>query len=361
MPTQMGADPVWPAKATSDDGELCMSLPDPMDGIATVPEDAVLDLETIYQPVVDELAELEAYLDRVIASGPGEIEQQLRHVLKNGGKRIRPAITLLCGKFFDYNLDLLIPMATSVELLHTATLLHDDTVDKSLLRRGRLTANSLWGDTNAVLLGDYLCAASASLVAELGKKWIASGHEVPSVRNIQAMEILAQTIMRLCSGAIEESLHRFNMTKEDYFRRIGNKTASLFSSSAQTGAILSGAPEEAVESVRRYGHNVGIAFQIVDDMLDFEGDLAKDSMSLPGILLLERPENAWLAEMIAGDREQGCALMIEMASETNIMSECRAIARSFCNEACLALADFPQNAVHRSLVNMAFFIMDRKS
>jgi heptaprenyl diphosphate synthase len=121
-------------------------------------------LTSIYQPVRSEMVLVEERLDRVIAGASPEMARPLRHALKAGGKRIRPALTLLSGNCCRGDVELLVPMAAAIELLHTATLLHDDTIDNAYLRRGNLTANQRWGESNAVLLGDYLCAASARLV-----------------------------------------------------------------------------------------------------------------------------------------------------------------------------------------------------
>ena len=318
-------------------------------------------LVSIYRPVRPEMVELEKYLDRVVDSAPPELAEQLGHALKVGGKRIRPGITMLAGKFHKYNVDLLLPMAAALELLHTATLLHDDTIDDSHLRRGRLTANRLWGDANAVLLGDYLCAAAARMVAELGKVWSASAIEVAEARNVRAMELLAQTIMNICSGAIEESLHPYNMSREHYFRRIGNKTASLFCAAAESGALLSEAPDKVVESFRDYGYNLGMGFQVVDDILDFSSDVRRGSFTLPAILLLERPEGAWLKEVLEEDKEGGVRLLVEAVYDSAIMDECSQVARDFCSGACQALEQLPRISARESLVSLSDYIAQRDS
>jgi heptaprenyl diphosphate synthase len=313
-------------------------------------------LASVYEPVEAEMRELERWLDEVVETAPSEMEEQLSYALKAGGKRLRPALTLLAGRFYKYNVDLLLPMAAAVELLHTATLLHDDTIDSSHIRRGKLTANRLWGDASAVLVGDYLCAASARMVAETGKTWSASVRDVADPRNIRAMELLAQTIMNICSGAIEESVHPFESDTERYFQRIAKKTASLFSAATQSGALLSEAPDTAVECLKEYGHKLGMGFQIVDDILDFGSDVRRGSFTLPVILFLQRPENSRVMQILSEDKERGVKLLLEMVSGSPVVGECFQMARDFCSQACIALEQLPPNPAYNSLVNLASYI-----
>jgi octaprenyl-diphosphate synthase len=219
-----------------------------------------LQIDAIYEPIKEDLLKVEEGLkDFAQVDFPG-MRQLLEHILKSGGKRIRPAIALLVGKFYNYQLDLFLPLATGMELLHIATLVHDDTIDNSLLRRGKPTINSLWGQSAAVLLGDYLFSGAAHLVSSTG--------------NIPVTRLFAQTLMAISSGELQESLMTYNLsqTREDYYQRIAAKTASLFSSAAESGAILGQAPEKAVSSLKDYGHQLGLSFQIVDDILDFTGE-----------------------------------------------------------------------------------------
>lgn len=317
-------------------------------------------LSTIYAPIASDLLCLEERLDRIIDASPEGMNEQLRHVLKHGGKRIRPALTLLCGHLFSFDPDLLLPMAEAIELLHTATLLHDDTVDQSLYRRGRPTANHLWGEVNAVFLGDYLCARSASLVAGVGRRRLARGPIPSEVDHIRAIELLADTILRLCSGAIEESLNPLEVSREKYFERIGDKTACLFSAAAESGAALSSAPDSAVRSMRDFGYNLGMAFQIVDDILDCESDMKRGTLSLPAIILLEHPENRWLKELLRDNADSAIQTLIEMVRTTNVLDICYAVGGEFRNAACVSLAQAPKNIYYEALTGMAAFIMDRR-
>ena len=304
------------------------------------------------------MAQVEDRLDEVARTAPLEMIDQLKHALKDGGKRIRPALTLLTGKFYKYNLDLLLPMATGVELLHTATLVHDDTIDDSQLRRGKASIKHRWGNSNAVLLGDYLFATSAGMVAE--------------TRNIRVIKLFAQTLMTICTGEIEESVSIFNKSRERYFQTIGDKTASLFAAATESGAVLSKAPEDVVQSLKSYGYNLGMSFQIVDDILDFVGqketlgkpvasDLSKGIFTLPVILLFERPENNEVREAFEKDSRRGTKQLMEMVYNSSVLDEGYRIAQDFASRACSALERLPRNTVYDSLTDLAGYVTERKS
>lgn len=317
-----------------------------------------MSIGSIFKPVQPEMAQVEDRLDEVAKTAPLEMVDQLKHALKDGGKRIRPALTLLTGKFYKYNLDLLLPMATGVELLHTATLIHDDTIDDSQLRRGKASIKHRWGNSNAVLLGDYLFATSAGMVAE--------------TRNIRVIKLFAQTLMTICTGEIEESISIFNKSRERYFQTIGDKTASLFAAATESGAVLSKAPEEVVQSLKSYGYNLGMSFQIVDDILDFVGqketlgkpvasDLSKGIFTLPVILLLERPESDEVREAFEKDSRRGTKQLMEMVYNSSVLDEGYRIARDFTSRACSALERLPRDTVYNSLTDLAGYVTERKS
>lgn len=317
-----------------------------------------MTIDSIYEPIRPEMAQVEERLNQVARAAPAGLVEQLSYVLKNGGKRLRPALTLLAGKFYDYNVDLLLPTAAGTELLHTATLVHDDTVDASDLRRGKLSVNQLWGNANAVLLGDYLFAASARMTAETG--------------NIRVIKLFAQTLMNICTGEIQESLNPFNRSRERYFLAIGNKTASLLSAATESGAVLSDAPEMAVQSLKEYGYNLGIAFQVVDDILDFTGkretlgkpvasDLARGVFTLPAILMLERGDGDAAMDVLSKDPKRGSGLLTEMVRSSSAIEESYGIVRGFCSRACSALEQLPRNSAYDCLSALADYVAQRQS
>ena len=227
-------------------------------------------------------------------------------LLRAGGKRLRPLILLLSGRAFENNRDTLITAGAGVELLHTASLVHDDTVDRAGMRRGRPTLNSVLPSGAVILLGDFLFAQSAMLAA--------------ATNSPRVVSIFASTLADICDGQLREIFfaHRLDQSLEEYERRIFGKTASLFAGSAEMGAIIGNAPEPAVQALRQYGSDVGMAFQIVDDVLDLrEGsnqlgkpaghDLTQGTVTLPTIIyasgLTEASEAASrLAAVVSGER-----------------------------------------------------------
>jgi len=320
-----------------------------------------LRIASIYEPIEQDLTVVEENLKKFITANLPWMEEPLEHVLDSGGKRIRPALTLLAGKFHNYNLEQLIPIATAIELFHTATLIHDDAVDGSSMRRGRPTVNSRWGDGIAVLLGDYLFSNSAYIFYVVG--------------NLRVMKLFSQTLITISSGQLRQlfSAYNWQQSRQDYYEQIGSKTASLLSASTETGAILSEAPEEAVEALKTYGHDLGMSFQIVDDILDFIGDeeemgkpvgsdLLEGTLTLPAILLMENyPQDNPVRELFQkrGDREE-VQRVIEMVRNSPIVDECYRIAADFSAKACRALEGLPDNACRRSLIHLAHYLIERR-
>jgi len=318
-------------------------------------------LSKIYEPIREDLAKVEGSLRSVSKVDYSWLSEMLDFSLSGGGKGIRPALTLLAGKFYNYNLDYLQPMAVSVELMHTATLVHDDAIDKSLVRRGRPTINSVWGEERAVLLGDYLFARA--------------GEFATNTQNLQVVRLFSQTLGTISSGELGQTLSAFRLkqTREDYLQRISHKTASLFSLATESGAILSQAPEKSIRMLKDYGCNLGIAFQIVDDILDFIGneeemgkpvgsDLAQGTLTLPAMLLLERyPEDNPVKRLFHNeDKDRNIELAIEMVRNSPIIEECFRITSDYCARACRNLNHLPDNDSRRALIGLVDYIGKRK-
>ena len=296
------------------------------------------DLQTvsIYAPVVAQLAQVEEQLRELCQTDIADLDPLLDYALRSGGKRVRPALTLLAAGFHDHERHRSLIMASAVELLHLATLIHDDTVDNAGMRRGKPTINKLYGSHVAVLLGDYLFATSATFVCDT---------EV-----IRVIRRFSETIMELASGQLIEFFTTFDPTKARrlYDERIYRKTASLFCTSAESGAILSGAPENQVQALRRYGYNIGMAFQIVDDLLDVQGDaseigkpvgndLLQGVLTLPTIMLTERyPDDHPIDTLFGaiknggGDVDGLLKQSLAMINDSGIVPDCFAIIRDYC-------------------------------
>jgi octaprenyl-diphosphate synthase len=316
-----------------------------------------LELSQIYAPIQEDLNRVRDTLKSISRVDFAWLAEQIHHVVRETGKSIRPALTLLSGKASKYDITYLLPMAVSVELMHTATLVHDDAIDKSPTRRGQATINSIWGDEIAILLGDYLFAKAGEFVADT---------QTPRV-----IKLFSQTLGTISSGEIVQFRAAFNpdQTREDYFHRIYGKTASLFSLSTQSGAILSHASEESVAVMKEYGDNLGIAFQIVDDILDFTStkevlgkpvgsDLIQGTLTLPAMLLLERyPDDNPIRQLFETKDHKYVNEAIEMVLNSSIISECYKVAREYCEKACRNLDSLPGLFSRKSLLDLAEYII----
>jgi len=320
-----------------------------------------LELDEIYRPIQENLVEIEEKLKTTgDVEAPG-LTELLDYGLKGGGKRVRPILVLLSGRVFECPKDRLIPMGLAAEVMHLATLVHDDTIDNSSVRWGRPTINTLWGTEQAVLLGDYLFAYAGYLTAQTG--------------NLRVIKLLPETLMIISSGEIAQSRSQFNLdqTRDNYFHRISSKTASLFVMSTVSGAVLAGVPEESIQILREYGHNLGIAFQITDDILDFIGtedemgkpvgsDLAQGTLTLPGMFLLEQyPADNPIRKLF---QEKGGAdyitKAIDMVRNSPIIDQCFDVADDYRNRACCHLDQLPDNRFRQSLYGLADFIINRR-
>jgi len=320
-----------------------------------------LSLSTIYEPIQEDLARVEARLKAVGEVSSPWLAELLAHSLESGGKRLRPALVLLSGRFHNYNLSYLLPMAVAVEVLHTATLVHDDAIDNSPVRRGRPTINKLWGEDKAILLGDYLLAKTEELASD--------------TQNLRVLRLFAQTLGAIASGELSQAFSAFSLeqTRERYLERISAKTASLISLATESGAILSQAPERMVTALKEYGYNLGIAFQIVDDILDFVGDevemgkptgsdLAEGTLTLPAMLLLEcYPGDNPIRRVFQneGDRQENIKLAIESVRNSEVTRECYKVASDYCARASRNLDLLPDRPSRQSLKELAEYVVAR--
>jgi geranylgeranyl pyrophosphate synthase len=246
-----------------------------------------LDLNDVLHIMREDLERVEERLrDEANIEYP-VVGQIVENLIEAGGKRLRPLLLLLAAKPYDYDIDRLVPAAAGVELLHNASLIHDDTVDHANLRRGQPTLNSILPAETVILLGDYLFARSAMLAA--------------ATMNPRVVGVFASTLAEICNGQLSEvfSAHTLQQTISDYKRRIYGKTASLFAGSAEMGAILADASDDEIAAMRDFGGNIGMAFQIIDDVLDLREssdsigkpvglDLRQGTVTLPTMLYFER-------------------------------------------------------------------------
>jgi geranylgeranyl pyrophosphate synthase len=316
-------------------------------------------LSDIYKPIQDDLEKVEQSIEAASEASFPRLTELLKYALHSGGKRIRPALTLLCGKFYVYDVSLLVPMAAATELLHTATLVHDDIVDHSPVRRGKPTVSCTWDDNSALLLGDYLFAKAGSLAASTG--------------NMRVVQLFAQTLMTISGGEVRQTVFTFDVkrAREYYYSWISAKTACLFAMASESGAILSRASEDAIQALKNYGHYFGMAFQVVDDILDFIGneaevgkpvgsDLGEGAVTLPTILYVEsHPDDTLVNKAIETRDAQAIMLAMERIRSSQVVEECLEIAADFSARACKALDILPNNDSRKSLVDLAQYIVRR--
>jgi octaprenyl-diphosphate synthase len=331
--------------------------------------------EGMYGPVQRDIVRVDTLLRSLRPENFPFLANILDHLLDAGGKRARPATTLLAGRMGKYNLDLLVPLAASIELLHTATLVHDDVIDAAPTRRGKATANALADNAASVMVGDYMFAHSAELVARTG--------------NIDVIRLFAKTLMEIATGELQQDLsaYEYGQSTVQYLNRIYGKTASLFATSAQGGAMIAGLSEEQSLALRAYGENMGMAFQVMDDILDFSGseaemgkpvgsDLMNGTLTLPALILIERnPDDNPVEKFFDddgdgdGDKARYLASAIEMIRESDILEESLTVAYDFRDKALKALEspvlakiDTPAAVeARKTMADLARFVTDRRS
>ena len=244
----------------------------------------------------EDLNRVDAVINRAVESEVVLISQIGQYIISAGGKRLRPIITILAGKALGYNEDPLFSLAAMVEFIHTSTLLHDDVVDESDLRRGRETANNLFGNAAAVLVGDFLYTRAFQLMVGSG--------------SLRILEVMAEATNIIAEGEVMQLMNigNIDVTEEQYLQVIKYKTAKLFQAAAQVGAILAKATEKQELALKNYGTYLGTAFQIIDDVLDYAGDvdtigknvgddLAEGKPTLPLIYLLNQGNPAAAADV----------------------------------------------------------------
>lgn len=319
-----------------------------------------MEIPTLFQSIQEDLPEVERFIQSLASADTPWLSELLRYILRPGGKRLRPALTLMAGQFYDYDRQCLLNMAAATELLHTATLVHDDTIDRADFRRGVSTVNARWDGNVAVLAGDYLFAQSAVLAASTG--------------SMRVVQLFARTLMTIVSGEMEQQKSAFvwNQPRESYYQRIARKTASLFAMATESGAVLSGAPEPSIQALTTYGHNLGMAFQIIDDILDFMGeqqemgkpvggDLINGTVTLPALLYMEYfPEDNAIQKLLEEPGDNGnAAQAIDSIRNSIAIPEAYKVAGEFCEEARKSLSVLPSQGPRDALLTLTEYIVKR--
>ena len=314
---------------------------------------------TFFDLVREELQAMEAQLRTTIPAEPEVLHTTVARLINAGGKRLRPALALLAGRLFECDLDQAVYVAAAVETLHTATLVHDDLVDGSLLRRGMRTLNAQWSPAVTVLTGDYLFARAAGFAAQ--------------ANSIAVVREFTNALQVIVTGEINQMFAgRGQASREAYLTRIYAKTAVLFALSAHTPALIGCGDELVGEALRTYGREIGMAFQIMDDILDFTGDEAKlgkpvgsdlrqGLFTLPALCYLEsRPDDADLNSLLNGSRNaRTLARVTQAIRQSSAIGAARREAEAYVARAHAALAGVPDNAYRRALHEMADYVIRR--
>lgn len=312
-------------------------------------------------PVQDDIKDVEKLMHSQSDGNHPDLGAALDLLIQAGGKRIRPAVTLLTGRMLGADRKRLITLAAAIEMLHTATLVHDDLIDGALLRRGNPTLNSQWSPGATVLTGDFIFARSAKLAAETD--------------SIELMKIFAQTLSVIVNGEITQLFtSRCSIQRENYYQRIYAKTASLFETSATTAAILSPADPQTIQAMHDYGRAIGMAFQIIDDILDFTGDqstvgkpvgsdLRQGIVTLPTIYYVElNPTDETSLALLQGnclDEGQNHRLVEAIRSSQAIQlafeEACKYVKKAITN-----LETQAESVEKRALMELAEYIIQRQ-
>lgn len=315
----------------------------------------------LYAPIRDDLAEVECILARSMRSRYPRVESLVEHVGHYRGKRLRPALLLLvaraCGKITPAHHVL----GAVVEMIHTATLVHDDVLDGATVRRHVPTVNSGWGTQASVLLGDYLFTHAFHLSATIG--------------DARACELIGEATNRVCEGELRQGLERGNLglSENEYFDLIDGKTAELIACCCRLGALFSGAAEEVVECLARYGRDLGLAFQIADDLLDLVGaedatgkslgtDLEQQKLTLPLIHLLEQapaPLAGRLRQILSSPGNHKRETLRPYLGESDALAYARCRAEEFANRACTELACLPPSPCRDILADLTERVVHR--
>lgn len=308
------------------------------------------------------LALVEDEVRRVLAGDGSLVEEIASHLLNGGGKKVRPLLVLMSGLACGAAQEDLVPAAAAAELIHMATLIHDDVVDRSVLRRGLPTVNATWGDGAAVLTGDYLFARAFATLAATGDN--------------RLVRVMAGVVNEMSAGEIEQLLQAFNpeQAESDYLRRIYRKTGCFIAACCEAGALLAGAADETVEALRAYGHGIGMSFQIIDDILDLTAsgdktgkpagnDVRSGVLTLPVLhALAHSPQRGRLAELVRRREldDTEVAEVRALAARSGGIDYAYRLAQGFTRRALEALAALPTGPHRQSLAALAEYLVERE-
>lgn len=319
-----------------------------------------MKLQVMYSFLRSDIEKIEHELKAVVSSEEELLQDAAMQLIQAGGKRIRPVFVLLSGKFGNYRLDVIKHAAVALELIHMASLVHDDVIDAALVRRGSPTVNARWGERIAMYTGDYLFAKSLRCITNI---------EIPEVH-----QTLSKAMVELCKGEIEQIRDKYNFDQNlrTYLRRIKRKTALLIAASCELGAISSGASRDTVKRLFWFGYFVGMSYQIIDDILDFVsteeklgkpagGDLLQGNITLPVLYAMEIPS---LRERIVKvhpeiDRDE-MKDIIASIKNSDAIEKSFIFSERYLQKALEVIKPLPRGQAKTALYNIAKYIGKRK-
>ena len=313
--------------------------------------------------IAGDMQAMDAVIEQRLGSEVAMVGQVSRYIMTAGGKRLRPALLLLMCGALGYKGEQRFNLAAVVEFIHTATLLHDDVVDESTLRRGRATANEAFGNPASVLVGDFLYSRAFQMMV--------------SADDMRIMQTLAQATNVIAEGEVQQlmNMHDASLSEEDYLRVIRSKTAKLFEASARLAALLAGASPAVEAACADYGRALGTAFQVIDDVLDYDGDalemgknlgddLREGKATLPLIIAMQRgneQDRATIREAIETGGTDQMAKIIAIVQQSGALEATRASAAGEAQCAIDALGHLPDNAYREALLKLASQLLERRA
>ncbi len=320
-----------------------------------------MNIDQIRALVQSDMQSMEDRISQQLATERELIFQLSNHLIGSGGKRIRPLLLILCSRSFDYQGDAHIQLGAIIELIHTATLIHDDVVDNSKLRRGKQTTKEIWGNEASVLVGDFLYSRTFQMMIDLG--------------DLAIMKVIADTTNVMASGEVLQLMNRHNpeISEQDYLDTIHFKTASLFEAATRLSAMISQQSPERVEQLAAYGKNLGMAFQLIDDALDYQAnaeqlgknigdDLAEGKTTLPLIYTLQQG-SATQQRIIRQAIEQGSladlSLIQQAIHDTQAVAYTQKMAEHYAQLACQALQELAPSPYVTALSSLTAFAVTR--
>ncbi len=312
--------------------------------------------------VTDDIKEVEEKMRSGIPAQHQSLQSVVDYLVGAGGKRLRPALTLMACNFYPVDKDKSYSLAASVELLHTATLVHDDLIDNSLFRRGMPTLNVSWSPGATILTGDFLFARAAQLAAETD--------------SVRIVNTFAQTLMTIVGGELNQLFndgHDSIPTEAEYHQRIYAKTASLFAAGTECGAVLCGAPEAEIQALRDFGYYLGMGFQVIDDILDFKGDeehigkpvandLRQGIATLPVMLYnRQQPNHPTILKAVRREPVSDAEILdiVDKIRASGCVEAALDEAVNFVRQAQAALEQLPDNPYRRALHGLADYTVTR--